>query len=118
MSLLRSAVLLGAAFLPLVVRAGAVVDLLDAGRTRHSPSIVELLVHGHAHERGVASHVHAAPDGPGRVTPGRASALLTVRGPSGGVPALAVPDRPGSPAADQAIASSPLRHLLLVSLLR
>lgn len=116
--LFRSAVLLAAAFLPLAARAGAAVDLLDAGRVRHAPSIVELLVHGHAHGRKVAEHVHAASDCPGRVARVGAPAVLTDPAPNGDGPVRAARAAPGSPAADRALSSSPPRYLLLVSLLR
>jgi len=58
---LRSAILLAAALLPLAMQAGAVLDLLDAGRVAHPAAIVELLVHGHNHGKAVVTHAHLAP---------------------------------------------------------
>ncbi|MHB8798132.1 MAG: hypothetical protein ACYDBY_06670 [Thermoanaerobaculia bacterium] len=116
--LLRSAILVAVAVLPLALQASAAVDLLDSGRVRHAPSIVELLVHGHAHGRTVAAHVHAAPHGPGRVTDVAAPALLPAFGSDEGASVLARQGSQGPPAADEALASSPPRHLLHVSLLR
>jgi len=115
---LRSAILLVAALLPLAARASAAVDLLDAGQVRHAPSIVELLVHGHAHGRKVAAHVHAAPDGPVRVADVAPPAVLSVLGSEGADPVAATRGPQGPSAADRALSSSPPRHLLLVSLLR
>jgi hypothetical protein len=116
--LLRSAVLLAAAFLPLAVQASAAVDLFDAGRVRHAPSIVELLVHGHAHGRGVAAHAHVAPGVSGRVADVAAPALLSARGSDGEDPAPAMRGLHGPSAADEALGSAPLLHILHVSLLR
>ncbi|MDL1952003.1 hypothetical protein FBQ97_19645 [Acidobacteria bacterium ACD] len=117
-SSLRPVVLLAAFLLPVAARAGAAIDLLDAGRVDHPVLLVELLVHGHAHGGRLPAHDHAARVGPG--TSGTADP-----GPVPGAPAArqSAPqgtghEVSGSDAAERALSSSPPRHVLLVSLRR
>ena len=116
------ALILAAWLLPLAAQVGTLLQLLDAGGSAHPASMVELLVHGHPHGRTRprartlrlerARRTRRAASAAGR-PPAVARAFRSV-------PRFALSDpRAGRlAAAERALAAAPLRHLLLVVLLR
>lgn len=113
------AILLAAWLLPLAAQVGTLVHLLQAGRHEHPPAMVELLVHGHPHGGRVPAHDHSVREGP---PAGRAVSLPAdlpvVAGPGSSAARLVHPGPGRSDGAARARAAAPLRHLLLVVLLR
>ena len=114
------ALLLAAWLLPLAAQVGTLVHLLQAGRHAHPSSLVELLVHGHPHGGRVPEHDHTVREGPAvRDAVSPPAALPAAAGTAG--PSAAAWARPWHDlfgAAAGARAAAPVRHLLLVVLLR
>ncbi len=114
------ALFLAAWLLPLAVQVGTLLQLLDSGRRPHAASMVELLVHGHPHGGRVPAHGHFVSKGPDprAAEPRRAESPADTGLPAPSAIAAPVPRAIRVAVAAQALAAAPLRHLLLVVLLR